>query len=921
VQRESGKLRGRSFVRTRFEATAREFRTDVRMTIFSAGGTFSEFQLRLPPGAAMTEENPRWLTVERGADGRDLVKVKHEPTSRYSLALSLVHPHDPGGKPPVELGKYEVLGAVRQWGYLSLEVEDNHQARWGTLDPQHVSRIAVADLPREFLEDMKLVPSDADAAFELFSAQSSLTVACARARPRVRVEPDQVVFVEGDRLRLEALLRYTTDRPISQVQFELPPGDDWQDVKVDSTPTQMVQQPVTVDSAPAGRGPTGRKLVTVDLKSGAGNSFTLRVSATKKLATEQGKAEPGNITFGVLQIPGQSASGRLWVQPADEVSLTPVAGSSATGAEKDKAKAAEKKTDREIVALSPLEPAPSLPEGVDRQGYKQPATCYRVESFGATFAGRLGSHPQRLSLASETDVSVEAVSAEAARVRVQQRLRADLENRPLSELTLDVPPELDGLQVDLTVDGKTLRGLALLSDRATATAPADPRRKHLQFASPLRPGKFVLQLSYQQPWAPESQRGPGRQRVVVPLVTPLSGTWRQGSLSLTAKDGFSARLAGASAETWRALAEDSSAGPDAPQRFQATQPASEAVLEVLWGAAVVHRLWLDSWLSPDKRIDRLVCNFTSDRHPLRIQLPPGAAGSLQAVLDGKPLRQAAADDQDIFEVAPSAASRTLELRYEVLAGPGGLTAQLDPARPTDEAWVRETYWRLVLPERRYLLWSPGDVQREFSWQWSKWGWGRTSRRMPDEAAGGDLALPEGVNAYLFSTLGPPPAIRVASADIFWLVFVASGLAFVAGALVLTVPGLRRREVLLGVAGLLVVVALLYPEPFLLVAQAASLGVAAVVLFLALKLLVAASRPFVTRGAGGSTLAPSGVFRGSSAPTRLTPNRAATSGGSSRAATVSSQQTPAAKAGPVVAVEVASAGSNRASPVPTNSQGT
>jgi hypothetical protein len=458
--------------------------------------------------------------------------------------------------------------------------------------------------------------------------------------------------------------------------------------------------------------------------------------------------------------------------------------------------------------------------------------------------------------------------------------------------------------VQASLDGKTT--LPLLDDRLLGTTHVDARRKHLQFDPPLRPGKFVIQFSYELPWQSDSSPGPGRQRVRVPLIEPEQ--WRECQLKLTAKDGFSARPVATAEGPWRAV-------PGEPPLLQAVKPVAEVSLDVVWGTVVVHRLWLDSWLFPDKRIDQLVCNFTSDRHPLRLRLPSGAASSLQATLDGKPLRQVSVED-DLFEVAASEATRTLELRYEVAAGASGLTSLLEPARPTEEAWVRETYWRLVLPERRYLLWSPHGVQREFSWKWQTWGWERTNPPLADE--GDDLGLPEGVNAYLFSTLGPPPAIRVAAVDVFWLVIVASGLAFVAAAVAIAVPAVRRREVLLACTVVLLVAAVLYPEPFLLVAQAASLGLVAALLFLTLKLLVSISRPFVMRAPSGSirgstrgsAMAPSGVIRGSSRA-RLS-KRPGAAGGSSRAAAPQSQPAPAATTEPVVAAEVASAGSSRPS---------
>jgi hypothetical protein len=104
-----------------------------------------------------------------------------------------------------------------------------------------------------------------------------------------------------------------------------------------------------------------------------------------------------------------------------------------------------------------------------------------------------------------------------------------------------------------------------------------------------------------------------------------------------------------------------------------------------------------------------------------------------------------------------------------------------------------------------------------------------------------------VNSYLFSTLGPPPSLRVTTADRTWLVLVASSLIFVAGGLVLKLPWLRRREVLFVAVVLLAAASLAYPEPSLLLAQAASLGLLAVVAVLALKAAVSAYRPAVVRG--------------------------------------------------------------------------
>jgi hypothetical protein len=157
---------------------------------------------------------------------------------------------------------------------------------------------------------------------------------------------------------------------------------------------------------------------------------------------------------------------------------------------------------------------------------------------------------------------------------------------------------------------------------------------------------------------------------------------------------------------------------------------------------------------------------------------------------------------------------------------------------------------------------------------------------------------EGGNAYLFSSLGPPPAVRVATVPRTWLVLIASGVVFLAGALLLKLPWLRRREVLFVAAVMLTAIALLYPEPSVLVAQAASLGLLAMVGVVALKRGLAIYRPLLV---GGSTTASGKALRGSSLSHRSAMERPALAVGSSRTA-----NPLAASAAPVAAPQAAKA---------------
>jgi len=85
------------------------------------------------------------------------------------------------------------------------------------------------------------------------------------------------------------------------------------------------------------------------------------------------------------------------------------------------------------------------------------------------------------------------------------------------------------------------------------------------------------------------------------------------------------------------------------------------------------------------------------------------------------------------------------------------------------------------------------------------------------------ALPDRVNVYLFSSLGNVEQAEVRTAGRTWIVFWASGAALVAGLLLIYLPVSRHPATLLTLGVALLAVGLIAPEPTLLLAQAACLG--------------------------------------------------------------------------------------------------
>jgi hypothetical protein len=145
-----------------------------------------------------------------------------------------------------------------------------------------------------------------------------------------------------------------------------------------------------------------------------------------------------------------------------------------------------------------------------------------------------------------------------------------------------------------------------------------------------------------------------------------------------------------------------------------------------------------------------------------------------------------------------------------------------------KTWVRRMYWQLVLPRNEHVVTPPKGFTGEFTWGWAGAFWGRQSLLEQEEletwvGTARRTTVPQATNRYLFSSLGDVRQCEFSTAGRSWIVLVASGAALVAGLLLIYVPVSRHPGCLFGAAVLLLCVGVIYPEPTLLIAQAAILG--------------------------------------------------------------------------------------------------
>lgn len=163
----------------------------------------------------------------------------------------------------------------------------------------------------------------------------------------------------------------------------------------------------------------------------------------------------------------------------------------------------------------------------------------------------------------------------------------------------------------------------------------------------------------------------------------------------------------------------------------------------------------------------------------------------------------------------------------------------------DDTWVRRAYWQLLLPPEQHLVVSPRELTGEFAWCWNFFYFGRKPvlsqvdlERVVGLRHPGSTPAPAGMNTYLFSSLGRIGPCEVVTASRTTIVFVASGLALLAGLLLIYVRAARHPVVLLVATAILAGLAAIYPELAMLAAQASAVGLALVLLAALLRHLTA-----------------------------------------------------------------------------------
>jgi len=759
--------------------------SEATLSVRSYGAPFDRFRVRLPVEADLVPGSPTGYSVAmveqstQGSQRQQVVEVRlsKRTTGPVDVHLATNRAFD-ATKPDawLDLAGFEVVGAARQSGTIAVSAVGDWQILWGA--SRSVRQID--PLPEA------LRRKDVAAGFDYFVQPYLLTARLVQKKTRINVEPEYRVFVDSDQIRLEGTLRYTVrGAKVYAMELTMP---DWQ---LDAVGPEGV---VAVDGVPpSGTVPT----FSIPLMQPSVGQFDLKIWAHQPLAPDA-RSLSLVLPQAHASVP---ASAVVEIIPADNVELMP-----------------NVKAMSGLLRQQPAAAAESPPRQQER-------LYYRSEAARAVFAAEIRRHAQHVDVDVTSTVKLDGTSS-----GVDEKLIYTIAYDPTDQFTLNVPRSLmEPGRLEIKHDDQKLTPTMIEEPAEGARTVAI--RVMLPKACI---GPCELTAHYPLPIQKISAEKP--TEIDIPLVMPADGELTGNKVSVETPAELRVEP---HPGAWTAMEPGlSHSGPSRGLRLTAKGRCDQVELDVQSeplseSAVVVDRAWVQSWmtgLAQVPRQDRAVYQFASRSRELEITLPQQAvAEQLCVVLDGKrqPVQPAADGRLHVPLIPGDGVNRHwLDMRYHLL---GPRSKSIDFPRLGDDVWIRRMYSQVVLPRGEHVVSLPGEFTGEYRWGWSGYFWGRQALLDQGQLESwvgvrtSQAAVPATANCYLYSAMGPVNHCELRTASRAGIVLGASGAALFAGLLLIYFPRARHPASLLVATVFLVSLGIMVPEPAILGAQAAALG--------------------------------------------------------------------------------------------------
>lgn len=803
-----------------------QIRTKANLTVQSFAGPFDHFRVQLPPRTRLLSENQSgysFLVGEQADTGPNRpeesqwIDVKLDRLTKGPVKIHLVTQQirDPSRLgSDMQLAGFDVEGSLRQSGQIAIQVSGDWHVRW--LE-EFAGRF---DIRRTDALPETASNADVVASFEYYRQPYSLRARIEPPTTQIAVEPEYVVDVSTDRAVMDVRLRYQVrGARIFEIAVDM---QGWEVLPGSVGPIDLVDMDaINVDAQ-------GR--MQIPLVRSVEGEFEIVIRAER----------PHNPTAESLDLP-------LPRPVADRLDTT-------------------------TVVVSPSDNIELVPHD----------TTQLQESLPASFAARFGSRqqeplhylfgrgreaPERLTM--EFQIRPLLISANVySKVRfshqdvaVIQSLKFDIKHQHIESLPLRVPRELLDREGIILRDGKPL-SLTVVED--------DPDRSDVLVRVPLENDIGKLALDVQYTLEPEKMAPGALASLTIPLILPAEGDLLGNYLTLEVQGGIEVDPVG---EDWQPIDAGGVAvrelGSKEGNHYHSEGRNNQVVVlagiteQPASGRVVVQKAWIQTWMTNQVRYDHATFNLVHRGETFDLELPQGSNRSaIEVFIDGEPVEiQWLANQTMRIPVRGPGTAHRFEIRWSMpRQDPHWGRMQIAmPVFPAGVQLQRPIYWQLVLPQKEHLLRSPADSISCYRWQWHRVGWHRVPWVETEElarwsTAGGVRKEPAGTNSYLFRLPQLPAGITAETLPRSLLVIVPAGLVLLIGILLIYLPKLRRAEVLFALAVALLALSWIYPEPGIIMAQMAVLGVVLVLLvvFLRRRLIAQGPKRFVVERTSGSS---------------------------------------------------------------------
>jgi hypothetical protein len=796
-------------------------RSDARLTVRSYGGEFERFRVRLPSGAQLVQDRPTEpgaiapayrLIVESSAaaSGRSnderaqivTVELAEKQLGPVDVEISTEQPLGlPTAERAMELSGFEVLGAVRQFGDVAISVADDWQLRWE--NGPYVRQVEQADLPAVLRAVLPGVAFQYDR--QPWSLRAQLV-----ARPMVvHVTPEYTLDLSADEALLHVHLDYQVpgarafEFRMQLAGWELTPEPIESNGLVDRDRVMVTRDGVLV--LPLAQAAPRRADVLFDLR----------------------RAVPRNVAVPQLPLPTPEAdtvaAANLVVRAAASIELLPNVASSR--------------------GLSATPVTSDVP--LDAAGDGSQTFFFRTFGPDAVFAAERTIRPSDATAEIDTHLDVTW-----QRLMVEQDISYDVRYQPLDGLEIALPEgwSIAGDQIAIVPTAPGAKPIVLATATEAAATGKSTRIARAKFTQP-RLGRFQLHVEYQVDEV-VSALGVGANLLALPQ--PRVTRVREHRATVAAAPNLDVTLDATANSAWSIRR---ARGAASPALFTAAGSGEELPLIVqpiardLPQTTTVERVWLQTWQAGNTIQDRAAFRFRTAGDAVVIELPPlSTVRDVEVLVDGELAKVSTRQEGRLTVELPSnasttnaaAPSHTLEFRYRHPA-PVGLVLRhtLTPPQMVGTSTLSEVYWQVILPGDRHVVSSPEQLIPIDPRQWLEVFSGRAASKSQADleswvGATNQLSPTQSQNAYLYSGLAPVASIEMLTAPRWLIVLVSSAVVLAAVTVWLYVPVARRAWIALALAAIVAGLAIAYPDPAVLVGQAALLGIGLAAIGVALR---------------------------------------------------------------------------------------